>query len=516
MLRYRFVTMMSMVGTIALTGYLYMLIPKGFFPQQDTGMIIGQSEAAQDISYAAMAERQQALLNAVMRDPAVASIGSAIGAGGGTTTVNTGRVFIALKPENQRPPVDQVIARLRTNLAKIQGITLYMQAAQDITIGGRVSKTQYQYTLDDADPGELSHWAALFLDKIKAIPGIVDVTTDQLNAGPRLDVTIKRDVAASYGIQPSTIDNTLDDAFGQRIVSTMYTTLNQYHVVLEVEPQFQYSPATLNNIYVPSSTGQQVPLATLVDSAVKVAPLVVNHQGQFPSVTISFNLMPGTAIGQAVGAIQQVEKQLGKPLSLQTSFQGNAQAFGASLSSTPILIVAALFVIYLILGVLYESLIHPITIISTLPSAGLGALLLLMAVHYDLSVIAIVGIILLIGIVKKNGIMLVDFALHVEHNEGLTAEESIYRACVMRFRPILMTTMAALLGGVPMMLGTGVGSELRQPLGYTIVGGLLVSQLLTLYTTPVVYIYLDKLGEFIGRLRRGNDRQVGAALEPAE
>jgi hydrophobe/amphiphile efflux-1 (HAE1) family protein len=517
-LRHRFATIMSMVGTIALTGYLYVIIPKGFFPQQDTGLIIGQSEAAQDISYAAMAERQQALLNAVMRDPAVASIGSAIGAGGGTTTVNTGRVFIALKPENQRPPVDQVIARLRTNLAKIEGITLYMQAAQDITIGGRVSKTQYQYTLDDADPGELSHWAALFLDKIKAIPGIVDVTTDQLNAGPRLDVTIKRDVAASYGIQPSTIDNTLDDAFGQRIVSTMYTTLNQYHVVLEVEPQFQYSPATLHSIYVPSSTGQQVPLATLVESVVKVAPLVVNHQGQFPSVTISFNLMPDTAIGQAVNAIQQVEKQLGKPLSLQTSFQGNAQAFGASLSSTPILIVAALFVIYLILGVLYESLIHPITIISTLPSAGLGALLLLMAVHYDLSVIAIVGIILLIGIVKKNGIMLVDFALHVEHSEGLTAEESIYRACVMRFRPILMTTMAALLGGVPMMLGTGVGSELRQPLGYTIVGGLLVSQLLTLYTTPVVYIYLNKLGDFLGRLRRGGqiDRQVGAALEPAE
>ena len=283
-----------------------MIIPKGFFPQQDIGLIIGQSEAAQDISYAAMAERQQALLNAVMRDPAVASIGSAIGAGGGTTTVNTGRVFIALKPENQRPPVDQVIARLRTNLAKIEGITLYMQAAQDITIGGRVSKTQYQYTLDDADPGELSHWAALFLDKIKAIPGIVDVTTDQLNAGPRLDVTIKRDVAASYGIQPSTIDNTLDDAFGQRIVSTMYTTLNQYHVVLEVEPQFQYSPATLHSIYVPSSTGQQVPLATLLESVVKV-------EGQFPSVTISFNLMPGTAIGQAENAIQQVEKQLGKP-----------------------------------------------------------------------------------------------------------------------------------------------------------------------------------------------------------
>jgi hydrophobe/amphiphile efflux-1 (HAE1) family protein len=500
-LRHRFVTLMTMLGTIALTGYLYVIIPKGFFPQQDTGLIIGLSEAAQDISFEAMAERQQALLNAILQDPAVASVGSAVGAGGGNTTVNAGRVYIALKPQNQRVPVDQVIARLRTNLGKIQGMTLYMQAAQDITIGGRVSKTQYQYTLDDADPGELNHWSALFLDRIRAIPGIVDVTTDQLNAGPMLDITIKRDVAASYGIQPAAIDNTLDDAFGQRIVSTMFTTLNQYHVILEVEPRFQFGPGALNNIYVPSASGQQVPLATLVDNVVKVAPLVVNHQGQFPSVTISFNLMPGTAIGEAVSAIQQVEKELGKPLSLQTSFQGNAQAFGASLSNTPILIVAALFVIYLILGVLYESLIHPITIISTLPSAGLGALLLLMAVHYDLSVIAIVGIILLIGIVKKNGIMLVDFAQHVERSEGLTAEESIYRACLLRFRPILMTTMAALLGGVPMMIGSGVGSELRQPLGYTIVGGLLLSQLLTLYTTPVIYIYLDQLRDWIFRER---------------
>src|SRR3982075_1480756 len=515
-LRHRFITLMTMFGTIALTGYLYVLIPKGFFPQQDTGLIIGLSEAAQDISFQAMAERQQALLDAIGRDPAVASIGAAVGAGGGNTTVNNGRVYIALKPQNQRGSMDQVLARLRTKLAKIQGITLYMQAAQDITIGGRLSKTQYQYTLDDADPGELNHWAALFLDKIKAIPGIADVASDQLNAGPMLDITIKREVASSYGILPFTIDNTLDDAFGQRIVSTMYTTLNQYHVVLEVDPKFQYGPEALNGIYVKSSSGQQVPLSTLVDTVVKVAPLVINHQGQFPSVTISFNLAPGTAIGQAVAAIQQAEKELGKPLSLQTGFQGNAQAFGASLSSTPILIIAALFVIYIILGVLYESLIHPITITSTLPSAGIGALLLLMAVHIDLSVIAIVGLILLIGIVKKNGIMLVDFAQHVEHEQGLTAEESIYRACIMRFRPILMTTMAALLGGVPMMLGSGVGSDLRQPLGYAIVGGLALSQVLTLYTTPVVYIYLDRLQTWLFGEKRNPEASGHAQPAPAE
>jgi hydrophobe/amphiphile efflux-1 (HAE1) family protein len=500
-LRHRFVTLMTMFGTIVLTGYLYWLIPMGFFPQQDTGLIIGFSEAAQDISFQAMSERQQALIKAVLEDPAVDSVGSGIGAGGGNATLNTGRMFIALKPKEQRDAsADEVIRRLSARLAKIQGIALYMQAAQDITIGGRVAKTQYQYTLADSDPGELDHWAPIFFERLKQLPGITDVTTDQMNAGPLLDITVNRDVASSYGITPSTIDNILNDAFGQRIVSTMYTMLNQYHVVLEVAPNFQYGPEALNGLYVSSSSGQQVPLRTLVTSVVKVAPLVVNHQSQFPSVTISYNLVPGTSLGQAVAAIQQVEKELHKPVSLSTSFQGNAQAFQSSLSTLPLLILAALVVVYLILGILYESLVHPITILSTLPSAGLGALLILMAFHFDLSVIAMVGILLLIGIVKKNGIMLVDFAIHAERNEGLSAEEAIYQACIKRFRPILMTTLAAMLGAVPLMIGTGAGSEIRQPLGYAIVGGLAVSQMLTLFTTPVVFLYLD-------RLTRRPDRQ---------
>jgi multidrug efflux pump len=503
-LRHRFMTLMVMFGTVGLTGYLYGAIPKGFFPQQDSGMIVGIAEAAQDISFPAMAGRMQAAVDVLMKDPAVFSVGSIIGAGGSTVTLNQGRLFIALKPREARDAsADEIIKRMQAGLADVQGITLYMQAAQDITVGARLSKTQYQYTLTDADQNELNHWSAVFLDKLKAIPGITDVASDQENAGPRLDATVNREVASSFGILPSTVDNTLDDAFGQRIVSTMYTPLNQYHVVLEVDPRFQSGPQALDTIYVNSSTGQQVPLSTLVKSSIAAAPIVINHQGMFPSTTISFNLAPGVALGDAVAAIRRFEQESGKPASLVTTFQGNANAFLSALSGEALLILAALVVIYIILGVLYESTVHPITILSTLPSAGIGALLLLMAVHVDLSVIAMIGIILLIGIVKKNGIMLVDFAIEAERNEGLTAEEAIRRACMLRFRPILMTTMAALLGGVPLMLGSGTGAEIRQPLGYAIVGGLLLSQLLTLFTTPVVYIYLDRLGSVLRSWRSG-------------
>ncbi|MGY4337304.1 multidrug efflux pump subunit AcrB [Bradyrhizobium sp. LM2.9] len=515
-LRHRFATLLVMLSTVALTGYLYVIIPKGFFPQQDTGQIVGITEAAQDISFPAMSERQQAIVDILSKDPAVQSVASYIGPGGPTATLNQGRIFIVLKPKPERKAsADRVIERLGPQLAHIQGIRLYMQAAQDITIGARLSKTQYQYTLTDADSNELTNWSATFLAKLRALDLITDVASDQANAGPRLEVTVNREVASSFGILPTTIDNALDDAFGQRIVSTMFTSLNQYHVVMEVDPRFQYGPEALKDIYLNSATGQQVPLSTLVHSVIKPAPILINHQSLFPSVTISFNLKPGIALGDAVTAIQNIERSTGKPASLSTSFQGNAQAFQSSLSGTPLLIGAALIVIYIILGVLYESLIHPITILSTLPSAGIGALLLLLAVHMDLSVIAIIGIILLIGIVKKNGIMLVDFALEVERQHGLSPEEAIYQACTLRFRPILMTTMAALLGGVPLMIGSGTGAELRQPLGYTIVGGLMLSQVLTLYTTPVVYLYLDRLGNRLtARKPRATETSAPSTSEP--
>jgi hydrophobe/amphiphile efflux-1 (HAE1) family protein len=515
-LHYRLATLFVMFGTVILTGYLYYTIPKGFFPQQDTGLLFGLAEASQDISFPAMAERQQALMATVAKDPAVESVSNFIGPSGATPTLNQGRAFVVLKPlEKRDASAFQVIQRLKPELAKIQGATLYLYPAQDITIGARLSKTLYQYTMFDADSAELEHWSAIFLEKLRTLPELSDVATDQENAGPMLNVTANREVASSFGILPATIDNTLDDAFGQRIVSTMFTELNQYHVILEVSPEFQYGPEALKDIYVSSSTNQQVPLSTLVNSNIKAAPIVLNHQGMFPSATFSFNLKPGVALGEAVDAIRRFERESGKPASVATSFQGNAQAFQASLASTPLLIAASLVVIYIILGVLYESTIHPITILSTLPSAGIGALLILMAVHLDLSVIAIIGIILLIGIVKKNGIMLVDFALQAEREQNLDTEESIYRACVLRFRPILMTTMAALLGGVPLMLGTGNGAELRQPLGYTIVGGLFLSQVLTLYTTPVVYLYMDRLSIWVRNLR-GQPHQSSSPVKNVE
>jgi HAE1 family hydrophobic/amphiphilic exporter-1 len=500
-LRHRFITLVVMISTVALTGVLFIEIPKGFFPQEDTGLIQGIAEGAQNISPQAMKDRMQAVLAVVTKDPAVAAANAYIGPGGPTVTENDGRVFITLKPFGQRPGVDQVIARLNKALQPVYGITLYMQAAQDITIGARVSKTQYQYTLVDVDSDELNHWAPILLKKLETLPQLTDVASDQQSTGRVMKIEVNRQLAQQLGINPSVVDSILYDAFGQRVAARIYTRLNQYFVILEVEPDFQLGPNALSRIYATSSSGREVPLSEFAKITSTVAPIAVNHQGQFPSVTLSFNLPLDVPIGAAVTAIQQAAKELHLPPSIATSFQGSAQAFQNSLSSTPILILAALIAVYIILGMLYESTIHPITIISTLPSAGLGALLTLMLFGMPLDVIGIIGIILLIGIVKKNGIMLVDFALVGERERGLSTAEAIHEACRLRFRPILMTTMCALLGGVPLMLGTGIGSEIRQPLGYAIVGGLLVSQVLTLFTTPVVYIYMDRLGRLLGRRR---------------
>jgi hydrophobe/amphiphile efflux-1 (HAE1) family protein len=512
-LRHRRITLGFMLGTVALTVALFVIIPKGFFPQQDTGLIVGISEAAQDVSPDGMKQRQRAILDVASHDPAVASAVGYIGPGGPTVTENDGRAFITLKPEGQRTATaDQVIARLSKALQQVQGMTLYMQAAQDINIGARLSKTQYQFTLVDVDIGELNLYAPMLLKVLQGLPELTAVASDQQSMGRTLSVKIDRSAAARFGIEPATIDSTLYDAFGQRHIARIYTTLNQYYVILEVDPQYQLGPDALQRIYVLSQTNGAVPLNEIASLETGVAPVAINHQGQFPSVTLSFNLAPGATIGGAVSAVQKAAADLHLPPSIATSFQGNAQAFQSSLGSTPPLILAALFAVYIILGMLYESAIHPLTILSTLPSAGLGALVTLMLVGRPLDMIGIIGIILLIGIVKKNGIMLVDVALEGQRDRGLSSEEAVHEACRLRFRPILMTTMCALLAGIPLMVGTGTGSEIRQPLGYAIVGGLLVSQVLTLFTTPIVYIYMDKLNQLVSsRGRLAQAPKVGAS-----
>ncbi|MGI8988396.1 MAG: multidrug efflux RND transporter permease subunit [Bryobacteraceae bacterium] len=501
-LRHQPLTLLVMVATMAATFYLYLIVPKGFFPVQDTGVLLGISESRETISFPAMASRQQDLSKVILQDPDVESLSSFIGIDGTNPTINSGRIQINLKPLDERgTSATGIIRRLTSKLASVEGITLYLQPVQDLTVEDRVARTQYQYSMEDADANELNIWAPRLLEKLQHNPLLRDVATDQQTGGLQATLIVDRDTASRFGITPQTIDDTLYDAFGQRQVSTIFTQLNQYHVVLEVEPKFQRNPESLKEIYVRSASGAEVPLSTFTTVQTSSTPLAVNHQGQFPVVTLSFNLAPGVALGQAVKVIRDAEAEIAFPASIQAAFQGTAQAFQNSLANEPVLILAALVTVYIVLGVLYESYIHPVTILSTLPSAGVGAILALMLTGTDLSVIALIGIILLIGIVKKNAIMMIDFALDAERNEGKSPHESIYQACLLRFRPIMMTTMAALLGGVPLALGTGTGSELRRPLGITIVGGLIVSQILTLYTTPVVYLFFDRLARRLQSFR---------------
>ena len=501
-LRHRFVTLLVFLATVAITVHLFVTIPKGFFPQQDTGLITGISEAAQDVSFAEMKRRQQALGEIIGKDPAVATYAMAVGVSGATATLNTGRFYITLKPRAERDAsAFEVIARLRPQLEKVEGARLFLQATQDVNVGARIARTQFQYTLQDANLDELQEWAPKVLEKLEALPQLRDVASDQQMLGGALTLTIDRDQASRYGLTPQLIDDTLYDAFGQRQVAEFFTQQNSYNVVMEILPELQGEVGSLDKIYIKSPiTGQQVPLATFAKWTTReTAPLSISHQGQFPAVTISFNLAQGVALGTAAEAIRKAERELLMPASLVGTFQGNAQAFEESLRTVPLLILGALFVVYLILGILYESYVHPLTILSTLPSAGAGAIATLMLFGFDFSLVAFIGVILLIGIVKKNGIMMVDFAIAAEREEGLSPTEAIRRAALLRFRPIMMTTAAALLGGVPLMLGTGTGSEMRQPLGYAMVGGLLVSQALTLFTTPVIYVYLDRLSSFVRR-----------------
>jgi multidrug efflux pump len=503
-LRHQPMTLLVTVATLVATILLYVVVPKGFFPVQDTGVILGVSEAPQDISFAAMSQRQQALAKAILEDPAVQNLSSFIGIDGTNTTMNSGRVQINLKPVEERGiSASDVIRRLQPKLTQVEGITLYMQPVQDLTVEDRVSRTQFQYTLEDTDAKELSLWTSRLIDKLRTLPELRDVATDQQDGGLQTLLVIDRDTASRLGIGMQQIDDTLYDSFGQRLVSTMFTQLNQYHVVLEVAPEFRRDPNSLAHIYVRSANGTQVPLGSFTHFEQTTVPLTVNHQGQFPVVTISFNLPAGESLGNAVKAIKQAEQEIGLPLSIHSSFQGTAAAFQNSLANEAYLILAALVVVYIVLGVLYESYIHPLTILSTLPSAGVGAILAIFICHDDFNVVALIGIILLIGIVKKNAIMMIDFALEAERKEGRPPHEAIYQACLLRFRPIMMTTLAALFGGLPLALGSGVGSELRRPLGITIVGGLLLSQVLTLYTTPVVYLFFDRLAI---RLSRGRTR----------
>jgi len=580
-LRYQTITLFVALGTLLLTIFLYIYIPKGFFPVQDTGIIQGISQAPPSISSKAMAQKQMEIAKAVLEDPAVESLSSFIGADGTNITTNSGRISINLKPlEERKINASDVIRRLQTKLQNVQGIQLFMQPVQNITVDDRVSRTQYQYTLEDPDPNELSDWTNRFVTRLKQLPDLEDVATDEQPGGLAVSLVIDRPTASRLGIAPTTIDNTLYDAFGQRQINTMYTQLNQYHVILESEPQFQLDPNMLNKLYIQSNSAagttgapasstangstsagsnalttsalftpsantlsapvnaltagtssatsskgatsagatsstfsNAVPFSAFSHFETKTQSLSINHQGQFPAITVSFNLAPGAALGNAISAVTKVQNDLHMPASLQADFQGTAASFRNSLSNMPLLILAALVTVYIVLGVLYESFIHPITILSTLPSAGVGAFLALILFHQDLSVVAIIGLVLLIGIVKKNGIMMVDFALDAERNQGKNSTDAIYEACLLRFRPIMMTTMAALLGGLPLAFGSGIGSELRRPLGIAMVGGLLVSQVLTLYTTPVIYIFFDKLAQRFSR--KSSAPNTGSEPEPA-